>query len=260
MVGSPFVAAWIAQIAFWILMALGQPFEGNYPKLFKQLQDFLYGQFATSRRTILIIDEAQNLKEEVLENLRLLSNLEMAGEKLLQIVLVGQPELGIKLDQPVLRQVKQRITLQCHLGCLEEREVGPFIHYRLRAAGYEHEDLFTPQAIQRITGDADLAALGFQTLKYMTADVVLDGGYQGQSTDPLPFQTSSGTSAVGGAPSSHMYFLNTNYIHWRPHSKRNMVPLDPDRFSVNQDAMIRMLGWAGNATLSCAFLQGVIKT
>ena len=62
------------------------------------------------------------------------------------------------------------------------------------------------QAIQRLQGDTELANLGFETLKYLNADVVLDGGYQGQSTDPLPFQTSSGTSAVGGAPTSTMYF------------------------------------------------------
>ena len=118
------------------------------------------------------------------------------------------------------------------------------------------------QAIQRISGETttDVGKLGFQTLKYNTADVVLDGGYQGQSTDPLPFKVSTDTSAVGGVPTSFMYFLNTNYIHWRPHIRRNMVPLDPDRFSVNQDAMVRLMAWAGNATLSCAFLQGLIST
>lgn len=120
--------------------------------------------------------------------------------------------------------------------------------------------LSSMQAIQRLQGDTEMATLGFQTLKYLNADVVLDGGYQGQSSDPLPLQTSAGTTAVGGAPASHMYFLNTEYIHWRPYAGRNMVPLDPDRFSVNQDAMVRLIGWAGNATLSCAFLQGVIKT
>jgi len=57
-----------------------------------------------------------------------------------------------------------------------------------------------------------------------------------------------------------MYFINSNYLHWRPHAARNMVPLDPDRFSVNQDAMVRLLGWAGNMTVSNCFLQGVIKT
>lgn len=119
------------------------------------------------------------------------------------------------------------------------------------------------QAIQRITTEGaapELAEAGFQTLKYMNADVVLDGGYQGASTDPLPYKVSTDTSAVGGAPSNTMYFLNTNYIHYRPSAQRNMVPLDPDRFSVNQDAMVRLLGWAGNMTLSNAFLQGIITT
>jgi hypothetical protein len=117
------------------------------------------------------------------------------------------------------------------------------------------------QAIQRIAvenGVGEFGTLGYQTLKYNTADVVLDGGFQGASTDPLPFETSAGTSAVGGAPSNTMYFLNTKYIHWRPHARRNMVPLDPDRFSVNQDAMVKLIGWAGNMTLSNAFLQGVL--
>jgi len=119
------------------------------------------------------------------------------------------------------------------------------------------------QSIQRVgteSGAPDLAEAGFMSLKYMNADVVLDGGFQGISGDPLPFQTSSSTNSVGGAPASTMYFLNTNYIHWRPHAARNMVPLDPDRFSVNQDAMVRLIGWAGNMTLSNAFLQGIITT
>lgn len=119
------------------------------------------------------------------------------------------------------------------------------------------------QAIQRITTDGgapDLGEAGFQSLKFLNSDVVLDGGYQGQSTDLLPFELSTSTNAIGGVPTSFMYFLNTNYIHFRPHAQRNMVPLDPDRFSVNQDAMVRLLGWAGNMTLSNGFLQGVITT
>ncbi len=117
------------------------------------------------------------------------------------------------------------------------------------------------QSIQRIGPDnqaADMAEAGFQSLKYITCDVVLDGGFQGAAADPLPFQTSTSGTAVGGAPSTTMYFLNTKYLHWRPHARRNMVPLDPDRFSINQDAMIRLIGWAGNMTLSNAFLQGVL--
>ena len=113
------------------------------------------------------------------------------------------------------------------------------------------------QAIQRVQSEApEFAEYGYESLKYLSADVVLDGGFQGFSTDPLPFELASSSSAVGGVPSTNGFFLNTKYLHWRPSSKRNMVPLDPDRFSINQDAMIRLIGWAGNATLSNAFLQG----
>lgn len=97
------------------------------------------------------------------------------------------------------------------------------------------------QTIQRIT-DSKLGAAGFQTIMYMNCPVVLDGG------------------VGGGAPSSHMYFLNTDFIFWRPHRDRNMVPLDPDRFSVNQDAMVKLIGFAGNMTGSNLSLQGVIFT
>lgn len=119
------------------------------------------------------------------------------------------------------------------------------------------------QAIQRITsenGAPELAEAGYQSLKYMNSDVVLDGGFQGFSSDPLPPEISGSGTAVGGVPTNFMYFLNTNYIHFRPHSQRNMVPLDPDRFSINQDAMVRLLGWAGNMTISNAFLQGILGT
>jgi len=96
------------------------------------------------------------------------------------------------------------------------------------------------QAIQRVT-TSEMAEAGFQALKYMNADVVFDGGYG------------------GAAPTNHMYFLNTNYIFWRPHRDRNMVPLNPDRFAVNQDAMVKLIAVAGNMTASNLFLQGVLK-
>jgi hypothetical protein len=96
------------------------------------------------------------------------------------------------------------------------------------------------QAIQRITVSSEASA-GFQTLKFMGGDFMLDGGFG------------------GGAPSSHVYGFNTDYIYFRPHKDRNMVPLDPDRFSTNQDAMIKLIGFAGNMTLSNASLQAVCK-
>lgn len=129
-------------------------------------------------------------------------------------------------------------------------------------ANYYRLFLESMQAIQRVT-DESSGNLGFTGLKYYGAgrsiDVVLDGGYQGNTSDGSTFG-SGGVAAVGGAPSNSMYFLNTDYIFYRPHSERNMVPLDPDRFSVNQDAMVKLIGWAGNMTMSNAFLQGVLTS
>lgn len=104
------------------------------------------------------------------------------------------------------------------------------------------------QAIQRIetvsTGEG-----GFERLKYRSADVILDGGFQGYSTDPI---------ALGGAPTNRMYFLNTKYIYYRPMSDRNFTPIGGQRMSVNQDATVKLIGWAGNMTLSNRRLQGVL--
>lgn len=114
------------------------------------------------------------------------------------------------------------------------------------------------QAIQRIQDDRS-GMLGFMSLKFYDADVVYDGGFQGNTTGNVSVLGSGGSWLSGsGAPTNHMYFLNTNYLFWRPHRDRNMVPLDPDRFSVNQDAMVKLIAFAGNVTMSNAFLQGVI--
>lgn len=99
------------------------------------------------------------------------------------------------------------------------------------------------QAIQRIQS-TDMAASGFTALMYYgagkAADVVLDGGYG------------------GGAPTNTMYFLNTDYIYFRPHVDRFFTPLGDDRFAVNQDAMVKLIGFAGNMTVSNRRLQGVL--
>ena len=114
------------------------------------------------------------------------------------------------------------------------------------------------QAIQRIM-NADDGEAGFQSLKFMTADVVYDGGFQGNAAGQGSVLGSGVTWLSGsGAPASTMYFLNSDYIFLRPHKDRDMVPLDPDRFAVNQDAMVKLIAWAGNMTMSNAFLQGVL--
>lgn len=112
------------------------------------------------------------------------------------------------------------------------------------------------QAIQRVT-DPDWASAGFTNLAFMgNTPVILDGGYQG-GTNPTVGPPPG--PAAGGAGNNHMYFLNTNYLHFRPHQDRNMVVMDPDRYSTNQDAVIKLIGWAGNMTISNGFLQGVGK-
>ena len=124
--------------------------QGRRLSHIQALNTFLLERLAEGGTGVVFIDEAQNLEERVLENLRLLSNLETASEKLLQIVLVGQPELEQKLSQPKLRQLKQRVAIQCKLDCLKEREVGPFIAHRLQIAGYEGSELFPAETIRRI--------------------------------------------------------------------------------------------------------------
>ena len=129
----------------WILMSLGQPFDGDYPNLFKKLQDYLYGQFANGRRTILIIDEAQNLEPEALEHLRMISNINADKFQILQLILVGQPQLRDLLLAPKLHQFAQRISSDFHLRPLDVREVANYIAFRLQAVG-AIRPLFTQEA------------------------------------------------------------------------------------------------------------------
>ncbi len=123
--------------------------EGRLRRI-QALNAFLIEQLRRGGTGVLLIDEAQNLAPDVLENLRLLSNLETSTEKLLQIVLVGQPELEAKLAQPGLRQLRQRIALRCRLDRLKESEVEAYIRSRLETAGARRTDLFEGRALQRI--------------------------------------------------------------------------------------------------------------
>jgi len=126
------------------------PKDASKVTMLQELNDYLIKQLKQGHTVTALIDEAQNLSAEVLEDLRLLSNLETDREKLLQIVLVGQPELEAKLDQPGLRQLKQRVAVQCRLDPLKDEEVGPYIDFRLRTAGYEGKGLFHRDAVQQI--------------------------------------------------------------------------------------------------------------
>jgi general secretion pathway protein A len=120
----------------YIVSDFGLPSSGkNKGELLLDLGQFLISRGSKKLTTVLIIDEAHHLSEEILEEVRLLSNLETTDEKLLQIVLVGQPELDEKLDSVELRQLKQRIALRASLGPLDAEETREYIERRLQIAG-----------------------------------------------------------------------------------------------------------------------------
>lgn len=118
--------------------------------MLRQLNGYLREQFKKDHIVALLFDEAQDLNDEVLDELRLLSDLADAGENLIQIVLVGQSELESRLAEPSFRQLKQRVALRSRLVPLSREEIRPYIECRLSAAGYAGENLFATSAIERI--------------------------------------------------------------------------------------------------------------
>ena len=118
--------------------------------LLKQLNSFLLKELSLGNNVVLIIDEAQNMKPKVLEEIRMLSNLETEKEKLFQIILVGQPELKIRLDSPELSQLRQRIAVRFHITALEKDEVTGYIYHRLNVAGSNGDIKFADDAIVEI--------------------------------------------------------------------------------------------------------------
>jgi type II secretory pathway predicted ATPase ExeA len=160
-----------------ILMALDQSFEGDYPILFKRLQDFLYGQYANGRRTILIIDEAQNLEPAALEHLRMLSNINADKFQILQLILVGQPQLRDVLISPKLHQFAQRISSDFHLSPLDPKEVAKYIAFRLEAVG-SRRFLFTEEACSLIA----TASGGIPRMINVLCDTALVYGFAGDRT------------------------------------------------------------------------------
>jgi general secretion pathway protein A len=123
--------------------------KGSTKTLMDLLGRYLLETHARGRRVVLIVDEAQNLSAQTLEQVRLLTNLETATTKLLQIILIGQPELRVLLDQPDLRQLAQRITGRYHLSPLSVEETAGYVKHRMRVAGATAE-AFTPGALREI--------------------------------------------------------------------------------------------------------------
>ncbi|MCB1352002.1 MAG: AAA family ATPase [Rhodobacteraceae bacterium] len=139
------------ELLHWVLMALGVPTDNNssYVQLFAQFQDFLIEEYAAGRRTMLIFDEAQNLSIETLEELRMFSNINADKDELIQLVLVGQPELRDLIAQPRLVQFAQRVAAEYHLPGMSMEQVQAYIAHRLAVAGADHE-IFSPAACEYV--------------------------------------------------------------------------------------------------------------
>jgi general secretion pathway protein A len=123
----------------------------DLPALHESLNAMLVKEMEANRRVVVVIDEAQNLSEEMLEQVRLLSNFETPAAKMIHIVLAGQPGLADKLASPALMQLRQRVGAVAHLPALTLKETKQYVEQRLRAAGYKGATLFTSSALESIT-------------------------------------------------------------------------------------------------------------
>lgn len=170
------------------------PAEGSRKDLLDRLNQFLLAQLALGKSCVAIFDEAQHLSSEFLEQIRVLSNLETDQEKLIQIVLVGQPELLAKIRTPSMAQLDQRVSIRCTLTDLDEQETDRYIHHRLNVAGARGQIRFNPRAVQEIYR----ASHGVPRLINLICDRALLAGYAAQTRDIQPDHVRKAIAALRG--------------------------------------------------------------
>lgn len=180
-----------------------------------ELNEFLIDQHRQGLSPVLVVDEAQNLSVETLEAVRLLSNFETTSQKLMQILLVGQPELREKLDKQELRQLKQRIALRCHIAALSAEETRLYIRHRLRVAGTADSGIFTDAAIQQI---AEYSGGVPRTINIVCDHCLLTG-----------YADSKRRIDTGVVEEAIAYLEEGERTHWK---RRRQVRLVPSRTAV----------------------------
>ena len=186
----------------WVLNALDErtTSDQDYVSLFQQFQDFVVERYAEGRRVVLVIDEAQNLPPELLEELRMLTNINAGKDELLQLILVGQPELRVMISRPDLRQFAQRVSASFHIDPMDLRTTRDYIRHRLTHVGGTGQE-FSPAAMRMIfesaagiprivnkmcdlalvyAASADRKQVGLPTVKELIRDGILI------KTHPLP--------------------------------------------------------------------------
>lgn len=140
----------------WVLNALDVPYpaDADYVRLFHIFQDHVVACYGAGQRVVLIFDEAQNLGVEMLEELRMLTNMNSGSDELLQLILLGQPELREMITRPELRQFAQRVTATYHLQGMDAITTGRYIRHRLRQVGGTGNEI-APEAIARVHAEAE---------------------------------------------------------------------------------------------------------
>jgi len=167
----------------WIMSSFRLPCAGTTPAILRGFENYLHDQYATGRRTIVIVDEAQSLGIDALEGLRMLSNINVDKHQFLQLVLVGQPQLKDTLNRPELLQFAQRVSSDFHLKPLAQNEVVQYIDFRLHAAG-ARVPLFSQEASNMIAA----ASHGIPRTINILCDMALVYGFSsgaGQITSNL---------------------------------------------------------------------------
>ena len=167
----------IADLLEWIMLAFGQPYDGlTAVARYDAFQRFLIHEYGAGRRAVLIVDEAQNLSSSALESLRMLSNINADKDQLLQIILVGQPQLRDLLQSPELQQFAQRVAVDFFIPPLGEEEVRRYVRHRLHIAGRD-TPLFTNGALSLIAS----ATRGIPRSINILCDMALVYGFGGDS-------------------------------------------------------------------------------
>lgn len=162
----------------WIMLSLGQRIEPgeDYVLIYDRFQQFLISEYAAGRRVVVVIDEAQNLETGVLEELRMITNINADKDELVQLILMGQPELRDLIARPELRQFAQRVSAGFHLGPLPDDCARPYIEHRLEVAGARRQ-IFTAEAAQKVHGHCG----GIPRLMNQLADLGLVYAYSARS-------------------------------------------------------------------------------
>lgn len=167
----------IADLTEWIMLAFDQPDDGLSPVArYAAFQRFLISEYGKNHRVVLIVDEAQNLSPAAMESLRMLSNINADKDQLLQVMLVGQPQLRDLLKRPELQQFAQRVAADFYISPLNSVEVGDYIDYRLKVAGRKRQ-LFTPLATAMIAK----AARGIPRSINILCDMTLVYGFAAEA-------------------------------------------------------------------------------